>query len=151
MCKRVRLVTRSQGGSSPRFAHALSGWAILLDLIQVASAAGRWFSANLTKRFRIARYCAMLCSYASAGAWSERRRGDVRVKRRALKARNVCYVVHEECSPYGKGNGNTAYISQVRHPHQQESGGVRVKQGALKARNVSRMVAMAHTTRSRTS
>ena len=38
---------------------------------------------------RIVRYCAMLCSYASAGAWSELGCGGFRVKRRALKARNV--------------------------------------------------------------
>ena len=145
------LVAQQSEGMVVRLPSLCPVGAVLSWSVHAAKAAEIWFDVIPTTRFRIARYCAMMCSYASAGAWSERRRGDVRVKRRALKARNVCYVVHEECSPYGKGNGNTAYISQVRHPHQQESGGVRVKQGALNARNVSRMVAMAHTTRSRTS
>ncbi len=36
--------------------------------IQIAAAAGTWFDTNSRKGLRIARYCAMLCSYAAAGA-----------------------------------------------------------------------------------
>jgi hypothetical protein len=80
-------------GSSERhgdpFAHALSGFAV----IHAESMPRRQREDGIvlipTGRIRIARYCAMLCSYAMAAACKRRVFGGVRVDQRALKARNV--------------------------------------------------------------
>ena len=56
--------------------------------VLVAAAAGRRVGADVRKGLRIARYCAMLCLYAMAGAWKQPWLATVRVKQRALKARN---------------------------------------------------------------
>ncbi len=58
----------SEGGMVARFAPALSGFAVILNGVQIAAAAGRDLDAYFSKTFRIARYCAMLCSYAPVGA-----------------------------------------------------------------------------------
>ena len=76
-------------GAVARFAPASSGFAAVPNGVLVAAAAGIRFDAIRIKRFRIARYCAMLSIYAVAGACGMTGFAGICVKQRVLKARNV--------------------------------------------------------------